>query len=130
MTPLPPNYFSSHDVFNSFGIFGLLLNKSTSCQGSQILFKYITGSSKVIPFVMKNCVKYTTHSNPAFIECTTFPSGWFKKNSQNCFVCFISNFKLGIIEGMHYNVHFQFGSAVDGIVRIQECIHDFLFKEI
>jgi len=49
---------------------------------------------------------------------------------MNCFVYFTTDkmtyFKLGIVEGIDYNVPLQSDHVVDGIVRIWEC-HDDLF---
>ena len=73
--PLPPD---SNSILNVSNIskhpkFKSLLEVSSSCKGSRILFEYVFGSSKVIPYKMTNRLKYTSYSNLVFIKCTTFP---------------------------------------------------------
>jgi len=61
--PLPPDSFSlkhfcdisQHPKFKS------LFEVCSSCKGSRILFEYVFGSSKVIPYKMTNRLKYTSY---------------------------------------------------------------------
>ena len=120
--PLPPDLNSIHNMSNisEHPKFKFLLEVSSSCKGSKILFKYVFGSSKVIPYKMTNRLKYTSYSNLVFIKCTTFPGHSFKDNCMNCCVCFTTNnmpsSKLGIVEGIDYNIVMSPGSIVDGVL--------------
>ena len=132
--PLPPDSYSIHEMSNisEHPKFKHLLKVNSRCKGSRLLFEYLLGSSKVILHKMNNCLEYTSFVNPVFIECTTFPSHSFKDHCMNCFVCFTTDkmtyFKLGIIEGMHYNAPLQSDHIVDGILRIWECDDDFFWS--
>ena len=125
--PLPPDSFSlkhfcdisQHPKFKS------LFHVASTCKGSRKLFEYDMGSSIVIPYKLSNRLRYTSYSNPVYIECTTFPSHSFKDNCLNCFVCFststMASFKLGIIEGIHYNIMMSPDHIVDGVLQVREC---------
>lgn len=128
--PLPPDSFSlkhfcdisQHPKFKS------LFHVASTCKGSRKLFEYDMGSSIVIPYKLSNRLRYTSYSNPVYIECTTFPSHSFKDNCLNCFVCFststMASFKLGIIEGIHYNIMMSPDHIVDGVLQVRECEYD------
>ena len=51
---------------------------------------------------------------------------------MNCFVCFTTNnmpsFKLGIVEGIDYNIVMSPGSIVDGVLRVRECDDDLFWN--
>jgi hypothetical protein len=132
--PLPPDSYSICKMSNISAHPKLksLLQVNSRCKGSRLLFEFLLGSSQVVPYEMKKCLEYTGHSSPVFIECTTFPSHSFKDHCMNCFVCFTTDkmtyFKLGIIEGMHYNAPLQSDHIVDGILRIWECDDDFFLE--
>ena len=73
--PLPPdfNYILNMSNISEHPKFKSLLEVSSSSKGSRILFEYVLGSSKVIPYKMTNRLKYTLYSNLVFIKCITFP---------------------------------------------------------
>ena len=134
-TPLPPDSLSLPDVNNiaQHPFFKSLLDISSRCKGSRMLFEYDLEYSRVLPYQINSRLQYTSYFNPVYIECTTFPSHSFKDNCINCFVCFsthnTNSFKLGIIEGLHYNVMMSPGHIVDGVLQVRECQDD-LFRNV
>jgi hypothetical protein len=125
--PLPPDSLSLQHFCNIslHPKFKSLLDVASTCKGSRMLFEYDFGSSIVIPYKLSNRLLYTSYSNPVYIECTTFPRHSFKDNCLNCFVCFststMTSFKLGIIEGIHYNIMISPDHIVDGVLQVREC---------
>ena len=119
---LPPDSFSLHNMSNisEHPKFKSLLEVASRCKGSRMLFEYHLGYSRVIPYKMNNRLRYTSYLNPVYIECTTFPSHSFKENCLNCFLCFsthnMTSFKLGIVEGIDYNIVMSPGCIVDGVL--------------
>ena len=132
-TPLPPDSLSLQVVSNisQHPFFKSLLDVSSRCKGSRMLFEYDFEYSRVLPYKMNSRLLYKSYFNPVYIECTTFPSHSFKDNCINCFVCFsthnTNSFKLGIIEGLHYNVMMSPDNIVDGVLKVRECQED-LFR--
>ena len=134
-TPLPPDSLSLQVVSNisQHPFFKSLLDVSSRCKGSRMLFEYDFEYSRVLPYKMNSRLLYKSYFNPVYIECTTFPSHSFKDNCINCFVCFsthnTNSFKLGIIEGLHYNVMMSPDNIVDGVLKVRECQDD-LFRNV
>ena len=116
---------SEHPKFKS------LLKVNSRCKGSWILFEYLLGSSKVFPYKMNNRLEYTSHMNPVFIECTTFPSHSFKDNCMNCFVCFTTRSmipsSLVLWKGFTIMLWCHLG-IVDGVLWVRECDDDLFWN--
>lgn len=119
---------SSLSISQSLDIDMLLSTKN--CRGTRSLFIPSTLNSTCLTFMKIdiNCrVKYDPNVGiPVFLECNHFPRGSLKDRGRDLLVMFSdpgkTSFRLGILEGINYNVKRMDGKNVCGVVTVYEWI--------